>query len=136
MTRTTYRLLTLGVLTALALGASPAGAEEKLTPGGAGPGDGKMMRPMKADTNGDGFLTKDEMIAAHRKRLDEMFAKTDANKDGKLSREEMKAGRERMKAERKAKREEWKAKREERQKNRDGAGPDGVRTLDEPMGTP
>ncbi|HPQ51096.1 MAG: EF-hand domain-containing protein [Alphaproteobacteria bacterium] len=52
----------------------------------------------KADTDKDGFLTKEEMLNAHKERLDEMFAKTDADKDGKLSPEEMKKGREIMRA--------------------------------------
>lgn len=51
----------------------------------------------EADTNGDGFLTKDEMKAQQDKHLNEMFDKTDTNKDGKLSPDEMKAGREEMK---------------------------------------
>ncbi len=50
----------------------------------------------KADTNKDGFLTKEEMLEAHKAKLDEMFEKIDTNKDGKLSPEEMKKGREAM----------------------------------------
>lgn len=64
----------------------------------------------KADKNGDGFLTKEEMQAAQQKRLDEMFAKLDTNKDGKLSKEEMAAGKKEMREKMKAHWEERKAK--------------------------
>ena len=57
---------------------------------------GGVDRFKQADANNDGFITKDEMKAQQEKRLDEMFEKTDTNKDGKLSKEEMKAGREAM----------------------------------------
>ncbi len=50
----------------------------------------------KADKNGDGLLTKEEMLDAHKERLDEMFAETDTDKDGKLSREELQAGKMKM----------------------------------------
>ncbi len=62
----------------------------------------------KTDTNKDGFLSKDEMLAGQRERLDEMFATADTNKDGKLSPEEMKKGREAMHAKMKAKMEQMK----------------------------
>lgn len=46
-----------------------------------------------ADTDGDGFLSKDEITAKagerRAKRLDRMFEHRDADKDGKLSAEEM-----------------------------------------------
>lgn len=50
----------------------------------------------KADTNKDGFLTKEEMLEAHKAKLDEMFEKTDTDKDGKLSPEEMRQGMQQM----------------------------------------
>lgn len=54
---------------------------------------GKMA---KIDTNGDGFVSKDEMLAAHAERVNKHFAKMDTNNDGKLSKEEMKAGKKDM----------------------------------------
>lgn len=64
---------------------------------------------MKADKNGDGFLTKEEMLESHKERIDEMFANMDSNKDNKLSKEEMAKGREAMRA-----------KMKDRWQNRDG----------------
>jgi Ca2+-binding EF-hand superfamily protein len=43
----------------------------------------------KADTNGDGVISREEAKA--RPRLDKNFDKIDTNKDGVLSRDEMKA---------------------------------------------
>lgn len=57
----------------------------------------------KTDTNKDGFLSREEMAASQKERMDEMFEKTDTNKDGKLSPEELKAGREAMREKFKAK---------------------------------
>lgn len=75
--------------------------------------DGKPRpdRFKEADANNDGFITKEEMKAQQEKRLDDMFAKTDTDKDGKLSQEEMKKGREEM-------RKRWKERKE--------GGPDGA----------
>lgn len=50
----------------------------------------------KTDTNKDGFLSIEEMEASHRERMEEMFNKTDLDKDGKLSPEELQKGRESM----------------------------------------
>ncbi|GEM_PF-1481131 len=50
----------------------------------------------KSDKNGDGFLTREEMLEAHKERLDQMFAETDTNKDDKLSPEELRAGKQKM----------------------------------------
>jgi Ca2+-binding EF-hand superfamily protein len=50
----------------------------------------------KTDADKDGFLTKDEMEASHRARMEEMFNKTDLDKDGKLSPDELQKGRESM----------------------------------------
>lgn len=95
------------ILATLALGALslPAMAADS-TPhqGGHGP---MMDRLQSADTDGDGMLSKTEFMAVHEKRFDEM----DANKDGKISKDEMKAHRESMKAEFEAKRKEWEAKK-------------------------
>jgi hypothetical protein len=52
--------------------------------GMAGEGRGQFFKNM--DTNGDGFISKDEYMAAAEAR----FKKLDANGDGKISKEEMK----------------------------------------------
>lgn len=63
------------------------------------PGGGRAVeRFQEADSNGDGYLTKEEMLKAHEKRLDKMFERVDADKDNKLSKEELKKGREDMRA--------------------------------------
>ena len=51
----------------------------------------------KIDKNGDGLLSKDEMIQAHRDRIDNLFMKFDKNGDNKLSKKELKAVRREMK---------------------------------------
>ena len=45
----------------------------------------------KIDKNGDGLISKSEMIEAHRDRIDKLFLKFDKNSDGKLSRKELSA---------------------------------------------
>jgi hypothetical protein len=67
----------------------------------------------ETDTNKDGFVTRDEMLAKQQARLDEMFTTVDTDKDGKLSRDEMQKGRELMRA-------KWKA-RLEAERKADGA---------------
>ena len=86
------KLLMPVLATALIVTAAPAFAED-------GPlHDGKKHDRFKeADKNTDGFLTKEEMLDAHKARIDKMFEKTDLDKDGKLSKEEMEKGREEMK---------------------------------------
>lgn len=79
--------------TALVFAGSAAFAEDSGKPPGFKP---PQERFKEADTNGDGFLTKEEMQASQQKRLDEMFERTDLNKDGKLSKEEMEKAREDM----------------------------------------
>ena len=51
----------------------------------------------KIDKNGDGLLSKGEMIQAHRDRIDNMFIKFDKNGDNKLSKKELRAVRKEMK---------------------------------------
>jgi Ca2+-binding EF-hand superfamily protein len=51
----------------------------------------------KVDKNGDGLLSKEEMIAAHRDRLDNLFKNFDKNGDNKLSRKELRAVKKEMK---------------------------------------
>ena len=88
--------------------ASPAGQTGEKGDRKGGPrGDRKGKageRFKKADTNGDGALSKAEADAAGMKRLSANFDKIDTNKDGKITREEMKAAREARKGERKGRR--------------------------------
>ena len=60
------------------------------------PASSHFSLPKDLDTNGDGFVSKDEW----RARGDKMFEEMDANHDGKISADEMKAHSE-------AKRAEW-----------------------------
>ena len=46
-----------------------------------------------ADTDGDGKLSRDEMVARMTARAERMIARNDADGDGLLSMEEMRAGR-------------------------------------------
>ncbi len=89
------RILTLAsILSVLAF--APAFAQEAPKEDGPeGKGGGRFE---KVDTNGDGFVTKEEMLTAHRDRIDKMFVKLDTDKDGKLSKEELKKGHEEMRS--------------------------------------
>ena len=51
----------------------------------------------KIDNNGDGLLSKGEMMEAHRDRIDKLFMRFDKNGDNKLSKKELKAVRREMK---------------------------------------
>lgn len=51
----------------------------------------------KVDKNGDGLLSKEEMIAAHRDRIDNLFKNFDKNGDNKLSKKELRAVKKEMK---------------------------------------
>ena len=53
-------------------------------------------RFQKIDTNGDGLLSKDEMIEAHRNRIDKIFLNFDKDGDSKLSKKELRAVRKQM----------------------------------------
>lgn len=75
----------------------------------------------KTDANKDGFISREEMAASQKERMDEMFDKTDTNKDGKLSPDELKKGREAM-------REKFKAK----YKGEHRGGPEEGKPADEP----
>lgn len=46
-----------------------------------------------ADASGDGFVSLDEFKSAHSARIEEHFVRMDANADGLLSEEEMKAAK-------------------------------------------
>ena len=51
----------------------------------------------KIDKNSDGLLSKEEMIEAHRDRIDKLFIKFDKNGDKKLSKKELRSVRQEMK---------------------------------------
>ena len=50
----------------------------------------------RIDKNDDGLLSKDEMIEAHRNRIDKIFLKFDKDGDGKLSKKELRSVRKEM----------------------------------------
>ena len=59
---------------------------------------GKMRnRFEKIDKDGDGLLSKGEMMEAHRDRIDKLFLNFDKNGDGKLSKKELRAVKQEMK---------------------------------------
>ena len=51
----------------------------------------------KIDKNSDGLLSREEMLEAHRDRIDKLFLKFDKNDDKKLSKRELRAVRQEMK---------------------------------------
>lgn len=63
-------------------------------PDGRGPGGGRFMA--MADTNKDGYITKDELMAGAKTHIDEMFEVMDTDHDGRLSKDELAKGRELM----------------------------------------
>ena len=54
-------------------------------------------RFQKIDTNGDGLLSKDEMMSAQSARIDKIFMNFDKNGDSKLSKKELRAVKSEMK---------------------------------------
>jgi EF hand len=50
--------------------------------------DRKKHGMMDSDTNKDGAISRDEFMSGHQARADKMFAKMDANKDGKVDQAE------------------------------------------------
>ena len=54
-------------------------------------------RFQEIDKNGDGLVSKDEMIEAHRDRIDKLFINFDKNGDNKFSKKELRAIRKAMK---------------------------------------
>ena len=60
---------------------------DELSKMGEGRGEHALKGFQKADTNGDGAISRDEALA----RADQRFARIDANGDGVLSKEEMEA---------------------------------------------
>ena len=109
--------------TALLLGASPFSAvlaEDGTPPAGApapegpppgeGPDGGKGKGAAMfeaADTDKDGSLTRDEMLNAHKNRVNEIFDKLDSDKNGSVTKEEMAKGRDEI---REKMRERWKGR--------------------------
>jgi hypothetical protein len=108
---------------ALAIAALLAGnamAGDPPTADGAGKGPRGMMR---ADTNGDGKVSKEEAAALHDKMQADWFDKADANKDGFVTEDEMHQMRD-------TRRGEMKARMDDRFKDAD-ANNDGQLSLDE-----
>ena len=54
-------------------------------------------RFQKIDKNGDGLLSKGEMMEAHRNRIDKLFLNFYKNGDGELSKKELRAVKKEMK---------------------------------------
>lgn len=81
-----HYILALGVLSL----AVPALAQQPAAPQTKAAANGWRA----ADKNADGVLDKSEWLTAGRK--ERAFVTIDANKDGKLTREEIRAGREKM----------------------------------------
>lgn len=81
---------TYWVIPALAVGllAAPAWAEESATmpQQGMRPAPGAMM--MKADTDGDGAISRDEFLKQAAERAEARFKAMDKNSDGKLTPDE------------------------------------------------
>lgn len=66
-------------------------SQEELAAGGKGKWQEKFEDHFnKRDLNGDGKITKEEAIAAHKKKMAEKFKKADKDGDGYISKDEMK----------------------------------------------
>ncbi len=59
--------------------------------------DRKKHGMMDNDTNKDGAVSRDEFMSGHQAHADKMFAKMDANKDGKIDQTERDAMKEKWK---------------------------------------
>jgi hypothetical protein len=113
------KFLVMALMLTVAQGAMAEHTPDHKGEGKKGPRGGEKMFS-KIDTNNDGVITKDEMIAFHSAEFD----KVDADKDGKLTKEEMKTFHKAQKEERKAKMEEWKKNNPDAGKHK-GKGPRG-----------
>ena len=51
----------------------------------------------KIDKNGDGLVSKEEMMKAHRDRIDKLFMNFDSDGDNNLSKKELRAVKKEMK---------------------------------------
>ncbi|HEU4778476.1 MAG TPA: EF-hand domain-containing protein [Steroidobacteraceae bacterium] len=111
--KTTFYVLGL---TALLAGTASAGEAPK----------SDAPRGMKADTDGDGRVSRAEATSSGAERSGEWFDKIDSNKDGYLTQEEMKQAR----ATRQGKHGDMKQKMEQRFTEAD-ANADGQISLDE-----
>ncbi len=100
-------------------GGPEGGPPDRDGPGNHGDRGAKMFE--EADKNKDGVLTKEEMLEAHKTRIDDMFEKLDTNKNGNLSKEELAKGREEM---RKKMKERFKDRAEKRGEMKDNKGGD------------
>ncbi len=58
--------------------------------------DRKHHGMQDADTNKDGAISRDEFMSSHQAMADKMFAKMDANKDGKIDQAERDAMKAKM----------------------------------------
>lgn len=88
---------------AMAQSTAPGTGTTPAAKGEAGKGDrGQRGERMKAaDKDGDGAISKAEADAAGMTRLSKNFDKLDTNKDGKLTRDEMKMARQEHRGEHK-----------------------------------
>ena len=77
---------------ALAQTTAPGASTPPATKGERGKGE-RGARMKAADKDGDGAISKAEANAAGMTRLSKNFDKLDANKDGKVTRKEMKMAR-------------------------------------------
>jgi uncharacterized membrane protein YebE (DUF533 family) len=59
--------------------------------------DRKKHGMQDSDVNKDGVISKDEFMTSHQARADKMFAKMDANNDGKVDQAERDAMKAKMK---------------------------------------
>lgn len=78
----------IAVALTAALAAAPAAAQQQ-APTAGGPGKHRMADPMRADTNKDGYIDRNE--AAQYPRLASSFDAIDSNKDGLLTKAEIDA---------------------------------------------
>lgn len=103
------RLFLMTAAAALAMTVSAMAQEPGEKAADAAPEFGKdkvEMMMQKADTNGDGMISKEEFMAKHEKR----FTEIDTSGDGQLSKDEMQAHREAMKAKRMERRDDMHGK--------------------------
>lgn len=119
--------LSTGVLALAALLAGPALAGGSGGAPGTGPDKDGPRGIMRADTNGDGKVSKDEAAALQDKMHGDWFDKVDADKDGFLTEDELRQARA---AHRDRMRGEMKAHMEQRFKDAD-SNSDGQLSLDE-----
>ena len=83
-------------------------------PGGPGSFGGRRFDPDQVfkslDGNGDGYVTKAEMMKAHQERFEAHFKTMDANGDGKLTQAEMDDARQNLRNKMQSRMQEWRGK--------------------------